>query len=99
MHASCENTGILAVFASLRCSKLAFPAQFGSPAALNSCFRTGGFASSLYNEFALVVCDNMHNVGFYYKVRFLRGDAGHPEALKSANYVTFLWPLTSSKIY
>ena len=99
MHASCENTGILAVFASLRCSKLAFPAQFGSPAALDSCLRTGGFASSLYNEFALVVCDNMHNVGFYYKVRFPRGDAGHPDTLKSANYVTLLWLLTSSKIY
>ena len=99
LYASRGTTGTAAVSASLRCSKLAFPAQFGSPAALVFCPRTGGFASPLCNEFALVVCHNMHNVGFYYKVGFPRGDAGHPDACKTANYVTFLWLLTSLKTY
>jgi hypothetical protein len=43
------------------------------------------------------MCDNMHNVGIHYKVLTRMGDTRHPTQDKSANYVTFLWPQTSSR--
>jgi hypothetical protein len=63
------------------------------------CARTGGFASPPHSGFALIVCDNMHNVGFYYKRTIVSVSTSSTKRDKSANCVTFLWPITSSKIY
>ena len=61
------------------------------------CWRAGGFASPPRSGFALLVCDNMHNVGNHYKVVIPRGVAGLKKGGKSANCVTLLWPKKSSK--
>ena len=54
--------------------------------------RTGGFASPPRSGFALLVCDNMHNVGFYYKRTLVTVSTSFEKVGKSANCVTFLWP-------
>ena len=61
--------------------------------------RTGGFASPPHSGFALIVCDNMHNVGFYYKRTIVSVSTSSKRAGKSANCVTCFWPIMSSKIY
>ena len=57
--------------------------------------RTGGFASPPHSGFAFIVCDNMHNVGFYYKRSIVSVSTSSTQRGKSANHVTFLWPKTS----
>jgi hypothetical protein len=57
--------------------------------------RTGGFASPPYSGFAFIVCDNMHNVGFHYKVLNPKRDLRRRTRGESANYVTFLCPQKS----
>ena len=54
-------------------------------------------ATPPHDGFALIVCDNMHNVGNHYKVLNRMMGAAFRVRGKSANCVTFLWPPKSSK--
>jgi len=61
------------------------------------CRRAGGFASPPHGEFALIVCDNMHNVGNHYKLMNRKAESRHSLRAQIAHCVTLLWLKTSSK--